>query len=229
MASSIYVAYPGSYLGQDERIEELHDAHRLESASQSDQIIKYKSQLEEAEALLKASDSSTSQSDEDAAKRNAEMEKLQAELDKAKSLAKEEEEKRVKAIGMLKTVRQKLIKAEKDKEDATKELNAIRDKEHKEFEKEREEKRKLQHAIDAAHTERDKTAAGLRLQFERDTTTLRDRHEKEIYAIRGELELEVITLKVCAHQDHSGLLKFMITSERTYQRAFQQSLTNFLS
>lgn len=229
IAPSIYVAYACSYLGQDERLEELRDTHRLESASRSDQINKYKSQLEEAEALLKASSSSTSQSEEDTAKRNAEMEKLHAELEKAKSLVKEEEEKRVKAIGMLKTVRQKLIKAEKDKEDATKELNGIRDKEHEEIEKERAEKRKFQHEIDTVYTERDKTVAGLRLQLERDAATLKDRHEKEVSAIQGQLELEVTSLKVCARRGHSGMLMFMITSERTYQRAFQQSLTNFVS
>ena len=40
--------------GQDERIEELRDIHRLESKSQSDQIDKLKAQVEEAEKLLKA-------------------------------------------------------------------------------------------------------------------------------------------------------------------------------
>lgn len=201
----MYVANECSNIGQDERIEELRDTHRLESTSQSEQLDKYKSQLEEAEALLKASNSSTSQSEEDTAKRNAEMDKLQSEVEKAKASAKEEEEKRVKAISMLKAVRQKLIKAEKDKEDSAKELNGIRDKEHGEIEKERAEKRKLQHEIDAVYAERDKTVAGLRIQLERDAATLKDRHEKEVSAIRGQLELEAVTTKVCAHQIYNGL------------------------
>lgn len=182
--------------GQDERIEELRDTHRLESTSQSDQIDKFRRQLEEAEALLKASSNSSSKIEEDSAKRNAELERLQADVGKAKESAKEEEEKRVKAISLLKTVRQKLVKAEKDRDDATKELSGIREKDQVERDKERAERTKLQHEVDAVHAEREKAIVGLRVQFDRDLVALKERHEKEISALRGQLELEAVTTKV---------------------------------
>src|ERR1700676_2140766 len=112
-----------SYLGKNDRIEELRDTHRLESASQSDQLEKVRRQLEEAEASIKVSQSLSSHTEE-VADRNVEIDKLRAEVKRANGIAKEEEEKRVKAISLLKTVRQKLVKAEKDKEDVLKELNS---------------------------------------------------------------------------------------------------------
>jgi chromosome segregation ATPase len=182
--------------GQDDRIEELRDTHRLESASQSEQIEKFRRQLEGAEALLKASRNSSSHAEEAATKHNAEIDRLQAEVKKANELAKEEEEKRVKAISLLKTVRQKLVKAEKDRDDAVKELNSNKDKEKAEREKERVERTKLQHEIDSANDERQKAAVGLKAQFDKEVASLKECHEKEVSALRGQLELEAVTTKV---------------------------------
>jgi hypothetical protein len=137
-------------------------------------------QVAETDALLKASRGSTSQSEEESVKQNAEIERLHAEVAKAKGSAKEEEEKRVKAISLLKTVRQKLVKAEKDKEDAMKELNGIKDKEGAEWEKERAEKSRLQHEIDTVNAEREKAVVGLRAQFDKEVVALKERHEKEM-------------------------------------------------
>ncbi|EEB88159.1 hypothetical protein MPER_14160, partial [Moniliophthora perniciosa FA553] len=97
--------------------------------SQSEQIESLRKQLAETESLLKASQGTLSQGEDRAATQKAEIGRLQKEVDKAKDVAKEEEEKRVKAISLLKTVRQKLVKAEKDKEDAVKELTGLREQE----------------------------------------------------------------------------------------------------
>ena len=186
-------------IGQEERIVELRDTHRLESKSQSNQIDRLKAQIEETEALLKASQASQSEVLEDAGKRKAEMNALHAEVEKAKNASKEEEEKRVKAIALLKTVRQKLVKAEKERDDAVKELQTLKDKEHVEREREKEERLKLQAEVDMANQERETAVTGLRTQFDKEIATLKDRNEKEQLALRGQYELEAVTTKVRNH------------------------------
>jgi len=138
----------------------------------------------------------SSHTEEDVANRNAEIGRLQAEVSKANELAKEEEEKRVKAISLLKTVRQKLVKAEKDKDDAIKELNSNRDKEKTVREAERTEILKLQREIESANNEREKATAGLKAQFDKEIANLKERHEKEALALKGQCELEAVTTKV---------------------------------
>jgi hypothetical protein len=146
--------------------------------------------------LLKASRSVSSHTKEDVADRNAEIDRLQAEVSKVNGLAKEEEEKRVKAISLLKTVRQKLVKAEKDKDDAIKELNINRDKEKAEREAERAERSKLQREIESANNEREKAVAGLKAQFDKEVANLKERYEKDAAALKGQFELEAVTTKV---------------------------------
>jgi hypothetical protein len=138
----------------------------------------------------------SSHTEEDVVNRNAEIDRLQAEVSKVNGLAKEEEEKRVKAISLLKTVRQKLVKAEKDKDDAIKELNTNRDKEKAEREVERVEKSKLQRDIESANNEREKAVVGLKAQFDKEVANLKERHEKDAASLKGQFELEVVTMKV---------------------------------
>ncbi|OSD03603.1 hypothetical protein PYCCODRAFT_1444523 [Trametes coccinea BRFM310] len=185
----------GKLTRQDERIEELRDIHRLESKSQSDQIDKLKAQVEEAEKLLKAAQSTTSQVEEESAKRKAEIERLRGELDRVNNNAKDEEEKRTKAIALLKTVRQKLVKAEKERDDAVKEVVALKEAEKAEREKEKAERTRLQGEIDKAHAEKDTAVQGIKAQFDKELAALKERHEKELAALRGQFELEAITSK----------------------------------
>ncbi|THV04873.1 hypothetical protein K435DRAFT_648447 [Dendrothele bispora CBS 962.96] len=185
----------GKLEGQEDRLEELRDTHRLESRSQSEQIESLRKQLRETEALLTASQGSITQGEDNLAKRQAEVSRLNEEVAKAKELAKEEEEKRVKAISLLKTVRQKLVKAEKDKEDAAKELSAMKEKENSQREKEEAEKTRLQKEIDSANAEREVAVNGLKAQFDKELATTRDQHEKETAAIRSQYELEAVTAK----------------------------------
>ncbi|EIW64404.1 uncharacterized protein TRAVEDRAFT_111828 [Trametes versicolor FP-101664 SS1] len=185
----------GKLTRQDERIEELRDIHRLESKSQSDQIDKLKAQIEEAEKLLKAAQSATAQIEQESAKRKAEIDRLHGEVERATGSAKDEEEKRTKAITLLKTVRQKLVKAEKERDDAVKEVGTVREAEKAEREKERAERVRLQGEIEKANAERETAVQGLRAQFDKEVAGLKEKHEKEIAALRGQFELEAITTK----------------------------------
>ncbi|CDO76644.1 hypothetical protein BN946_scf184868.g58 [Trametes cinnabarina] len=185
----------GKLTRQDERIEELRDIHRLESKSQSEQIDKLKAQVEEAEKLLKAALSVNSQVEEESAKRKAEIERLQVELDRANGNAKDEEEKRTKAIALLKTVRQKLVKAEKERDDAVKEVGSLKEAEKTEREKEKAERARLQGEIEKAQAEKETAIQGIKAQFDKELAAMKDRHEKELAALRGQFELEAITTK----------------------------------
>ncbi|KAH7931049.1 hypothetical protein BV22DRAFT_1101415 [Leucogyrophana mollusca] len=217
----------GKLTRQEERIEELRDTHRLESSSQSAQIEKLRKQLDEAEALLAASQSSTSHSEEEMTKRNAEIDRLHGEMTKVKESAKEEEEKRVKAISLLKTVRQKLVKAEKDRDDASRELTEMKEKEKQEREKEKAERSRLQIEIDAANTEREKAIVGLRAQFDKELAVVKDRAEKELFALRGQLELEIATLKSSHSSELSSKNSHISTLENSVNNLSKENKTYF--
>ncbi|KAJ6604727.1 hypothetical protein DFH09DRAFT_1257444 [Mycena vulgaris] len=206
---------------QEDRIEELRDTHRLESASQSAQIEKQKKQLAEAEALLAASQGSIIKGDESAAAQKAEIDRLLGEVERSKRVAKDEEEKRVKAISLLKTVRQKLVKAEKDRDDVQRDVAMSRDKEKGEREKEQLEKSRLQTEVDTVNSEREKAITGLKAQFDREIAGIRDRHEKEIAGIRGQFELEALTTKSSHSKDVATL-----TSRISFLELTLTSLTN---
>jgi chromosome segregation ATPase len=182
--------------GQEECITELRDTHRLESTSQSDQIEKLRTQIFEAEALLKAAEGADAIAEEAATRRKAEIDRLQQEVANAKGVAKEEEEKRVKAISLLKTVRQKLVKAEKERDDAVREAAYLRNREQSDKDREQVEKTKLRSEIDAAKMEKEKALNSLKAQLESDFANINEVYEKDIDALKRQLELEGVTLKV---------------------------------
>jgi len=177
-------------------LEEIRDAHKLESNSRSDEVQKLKKQLDETEALFQAAQRATSNAEDTSDKHKNEIAKLEKEVEQSKGLAKEEEEKRVKAISLLKTVRQKLVKAEKDKEDAMKEFAAIREREKGDRDKEQAEKINFQHEMDAVNAVHDKVITNLKAQFDKDFASMRERYEQEIIALKGQHELESAAAKV---------------------------------
>ncbi|KAJ7070960.1 hypothetical protein C8F01DRAFT_1108511 [Mycena amicta] len=195
MSTQEIVRLKGHLETQEGRIEELRDTHRLESSSQSVQIEQLKKQLSEADALLTASQGSAAQSNEGTAAQKAEIDRLHGEIEQSKRIAKEEEEKRVKAISLLKTVRQKLVKAEKERDDAQREATALKDKEKAEGNSLQAEKAKLQLEIETVNLEREKALAGLKAQFDREIAGLRERHDKETATVRGQFELEALAAK----------------------------------
>lgn len=190
-----------SHLVQDDRIEELRDTHRLESKSQSEQIENLRTQLKEAEALIVAAQKSDTQAEERAASQKAEIDRLHKDVDSAKLSAKEEEEKRVKAISLLKTVRQKLVKAEKEREDTAKEVTSLRDKVGGDRDRDLAERAKLRNEIDAVNAEREMAVTGLKTQFDKEIANIKDRYEKEIFTLKGQFELEGVATKVLSFRE----------------------------
>ncbi|KAK8858687.1 hypothetical protein IAR55_002916 [Kwoniella newhampshirensis] len=158
---------------QDSRMEELRDTHRLESSSQSELITKLRSEL--AEAQSKASSATN-----DAAT----VTQLRTDLTKAQTQAKEEEEKRTKAISLLKTVRLKLVKVEKEREEVEKDRA-----------EERAERSRASDEVEKVKAEREREVNNLRKGFERELAGVRERYEKDLQAKKAAWELEMITTK----------------------------------
>ena len=187
------------YIGQDERIEELRETHRLESGSQIELIDELRSQLQKNEALLRATQSSNSQLEADITKQKTEMDQLRTEVEKLTGLAKGEEEKCNKAINHLKTVRQRLVKAEKERDDALTEVATLKEGQKAEHDKQQLEREKLQSDLNKLKVEKELSLAGLRAQLEKDLMLSKQRSEKEITALRGQFELEAATAQVGFH------------------------------
>ncbi|KAH7104573.1 hypothetical protein BKA62DRAFT_614648, partial [Auriculariales sp. MPI-PUGE-AT-0066] len=177
----------------DSRIVELRETHQLETASQTKLVDQMRAELADKSSKLAAA---TSAAASDASSQQTAVAQLTTELEKAKSVAKEEEEKRSKAITLLKTVRTKLVKAEKDKEEVQKELQA-----------EREQKDKLSNEmkgvagdIERVRSEREREVRNLRDGFDRELANVRERSEREAAARKGQYELEAITTKATHDQ-----------------------------
>ncbi|KAA1468235.1 hypothetical protein DENSPDRAFT_770764 [Dentipellis sp. KUC8613] len=195
----------GKLTRQDERIEELRETHRLESRSQSDLLDQVRKQLAESESLVTAGQGTNTKLKAEVAQQKAEIEKLHTEVDRAKSASKDEEEKRTKAVSLLKTVRQKLVKAEKERDEAVAEAKAVKASEKSEREKEQAERAKLQSEIDKVKGEKETAIANLKALHERESTALKERSEKELSALRGQFELEAITTKASHDQAVNAL------------------------
>ena len=161
---------------QGARMEEIRDTHRLEGSSQSDQITKLRTQLSTAESNL--------------ASKAAELLSLQtirSDLTKAQTSAKEEEEKRTKAISLLKTVRMKLVKVEKEKEEIERDRA-----------EERAERSTARDELEKYRADREREVTALRRGFEKELSGQKERHEKDLAAKKAAWELEMITTKVSA-------------------------------
>jgi chromosome segregation ATPase len=159
---------------QESRIEELRDTHRLEGSSQTELITKLRSQLSTAESTLaqKATELMS-------------LSKMKEELAKAQTAAKEEEEKRTKAISLLKTVRLKLVKLEKEKEEIERDRA-----------EERAERSSAKDEVERVKAEKEREVNQLRKGFERELAGAKERFEKEMQTKKAAWELEMITTKV---------------------------------
>ncbi|KAG9106240.1 hypothetical protein FRC07_008896, partial [Ceratobasidium sp. 392] len=178
---------------QDERLEEVREMHKMESSSQSELVEKLRQQLAESEALLKVVESDSSAQKTDLSQHEAEIERL-------KVLLKDEEEKRAKAITLLKTVRQKLTKAEKDRDDIAKE----REKDREDVSAARAEIERVRADAERAKNDRERDIAGMRDRFEKEIKDTRERYEKELAARKGQYELDVITTKAAHAKELSA-------------------------
>jgi len=177
-------------------MDKLRDTHVLESHSQSEEVKKLKTQLDETEALFQAAQRATSNAEDAVEKSKEEVSRLQKDIESSKNTAKEEEEKRVKAVSLLKTVRQKLVKAEKEKEDALRDLLSFKEREKDDKSKELVERANFQHELESLTGAHEKTTSNLKAQFGRDIANTRERYEQEMTALRGQFELDITSLKV---------------------------------
>ncbi|EJT49636.1 vesicle-mediated transport-related protein [Trichosporon asahii var. asahii CBS 2479] len=155
------------------RMQEMRETHKLESKSQSELVDQLRSQLSSAESTLsKGADDAVT------------VGQLRADLAKAQTTIKEEEEKRSKAISLLKTVRQKLVKIEKEKEEIEKDRAA-----------ERAERSKANEELEKSKAAREREVNQLRKGFERELASAKERAEKDLAAKKAAWELEMITTK----------------------------------
>ena len=143
-------------------------------------------QLHDAAVTLSSARTQLAQRDLEQKQHLAELEQLRSGSQKLKDVAKEEEEKRVKAISLLKTVRQKLVKAEKERDDLNKEVVAVRERGNSDLEKE----------IIGVRAEREKDLAGIKAHFDRELALMKERLDKEYLARVGQFELEAAAAKV---------------------------------
>lgn len=164
----------------DERVEEIRDTHRLESKSQTELIDSLRAQLAQAQTRITSlSDSQSSAS--------AAFEALTGDMEKTKVKAKEEEEKCVKAIALLKTIRTKLVKAEKDRDEA---LAQVKEKEMMAAEVAR-----LKSEADRVRAEGVKEVQRVQTVMSANAAAEREQLEKEWLARKGQWEIEAITTK----------------------------------
>lgn len=196
---------------QEDRMEKIRDTHEVESHSQSEELKKLKTQLDETEALFQAAQRATSNAEDSIEKCKEENVRLQKDIESSKNTAKEEEEKRVKAISLLKTVRQKLVKAEKEKEDALRDLLSFKEREKDDKSKELAERATFQHELESLTAAHEKTTSNLKAQFGRDIANMRERYEQEIAALRGQFELDLASLKT-SHTKELGAKVSQITT-----------------
>ncbi|CAE6423643.1 unnamed protein product [Rhizoctonia solani] len=182
----------GQIRQQEERLEEVREMHKMEVSSQSDLIEKLRQQLTESEALLKVAEADTTSSKNTISQHEVEIERLKRSL-------KDEEEKRTKAITLLKTVRQKLTKAEKDRDDVIKE----REKDKEDMSASRAEIERIKTDAERAKNERERDIAGIRDRFERELKETKERYEKELASRKGQYELEAITTKAAHSKELS--------------------------
>jgi DNA repair exonuclease SbcCD ATPase subunit len=155
-------------------MEEIRDTHRLESSSSTKLIQELREQLSQSETTLSSQ-----------AAQQLEIAQLKADLKKAQTQGKEEEEKRSKAISLLKTVRQKLVKLEKEKEEG----DRLKDDD-------RQERQRMVENLEKLRGEREKEVSNLRAGFEKEAASLRDKYDRDVAAKKAQWELDMITTKV---------------------------------
>jgi hypothetical protein len=204
-----------AFIEQNERMEELRDIHRLEGVSRSAQVDKLEKQQGESNVLLAATESKLSSTSTELERVRAENsairaefdkerqtakedeDKLRIELEKVQRTAKDEEEKRTKAISLLKTVRLKSVKTEKDLDEVMQERALFRGEVAKERDAHKAELAKLESEVEKIRIDKGKDLARLKAQFDAELAAVKHRLEKEAATQKSQFELDAINLKVC--------------------------------
>lgn len=119
------------------------------------------------------------------------------EYERLKIVAKEEEEKRVKALSLLRALRQKLVKCEKDKDDAERERDGLRDA----ADQARLERTRHEQELVSMRAAGEAQLAKTRASFEREVQSLRAQAEKDARDRKSAWELEAITIRAAAARE----------------------------
>ncbi|SCV69057.1 BQ2448_2077 [Microbotryum intermedium] len=194
----------GQLKQQTGRIEELRGTHRLEQQSSIADLDALRDSLDTKDKLIASLESrlthatSSSQDAQSLATRHND------EYDKLKLIAKEEEEKRVKALSLLRALRQKLVKAEKEKEIAEGERDTAMADQDRATETLKSDRARFDQEVISLRAAQELQLSKMRSSFDREVASLRQQHERESAAKKSQAELDVITLKA-AHAKEIGL------------------------
>lgn len=180
---------------QKSRIEELRETHRLEHQSQQTEIDALRDSLSARNKSLEEANDKLAAADKSAEATRQEIVKAADEYDKLKLVAKEEEEKRVKALSLLRALRQKLVKNEQEKGANDQELEKARKAEKDALDTLKSDRARFDKEIVALRTAHEAQITKLRTGFEREAQGLKERFEKEAVSKRGQFELDAIHVK----------------------------------
>jgi hypothetical protein len=182
------LSYVNYFAEHSSHLAELQHAHDLKVASKSEQIEELRKQLFESESLL-------SMAGEDATVKQNEAHTLTSMLEKSKMTAKEEEEKRVKAVGLLKTVRQKLVKTERERDELNRDLLAART----ELDKGINERAALQNAMGAVKSDAIAQIAEAKVSWHKEMANQKTEMEKATSSALERMKLDLSATNVRAY------------------------------
>ncbi|KAM0755344.1 hypothetical protein T439DRAFT_337853 [Meredithblackwellia eburnea MCA 4105] len=185
-------------------MEELRDTHRLEAKSQTEQVDILQAQLSQKEKALKNANDQLSKTKDELSASKETIVKMTEEHEKLKLVAKEEEEKRVKALSLLRALRQKLVKAEKDKEDAEKERDASKAGENSLGDAVKADRARYDQEIVSMRAAQEQQLTKMRAGFDREINSIRAQSEREAQARKGQFELDAITVKAVHAKEVHG-------------------------
>lgn len=101
----------------------------------------------------------------------------------------------MKAMSLLRALRQKLVKSEKDKEEAEKEVEALKASELRVQEMIKGDRLRFDQEILSLRAAQEVQISKLRTSFERETNSIKAQNEREALARKGQYELDAITVK----------------------------------
>lgn len=126
---------------------------------------------------------------------DAQVKEAQVATAKAESRTKEEEEKKAKSITLLKAVRQKLIKAEKDREEAEIIRDATKASEESLSLEVKQLRQRYEQETIALRSSQEQQLAKLRASYEREAQSIRAAYEREAAARRGQNEMDILGMR----------------------------------
>lgn len=125
----------------------------------------------------------------------AELKEVRAIATRAEAKAKEEEEKKAKSISLLKAVRQKLLKAEKDKEELEIMRDAYKSSEDALKAELRQRTQRFESELMSTRSGQEREISRLKASFDREAQSIRVAADREASAKRGQYELDMLNLR----------------------------------